>query len=126
MKTLLIPALLTACLSSPLAADTGISISVGEPGYYGVIETGDFPTPRLIYRDPVLVTRVNNPEPPVYLFVPPGHAKRWHDHCHDYGYCGRPVYFVDEAWYEDVYVPEYHKRNGKPGKGKGNKHKDRP
>lgn len=120
MKTLLIPALLSACLSLQLAADTSVSIAVGEPGFYGILEIGDYPRPRLIYREPVIVTRVAHPGPPVYLFVPPGHARNWHEHCHDYGYCGRPVYFVQEDWYQEVYVPEFRKRHGHPGKGKGN------
>ncbi|ODS90363.1 MAG: hypothetical protein ABS45_16170 [Comamonas sp. SCN 65-56] len=42
---------------------------------------------------------------PLYLRVPPGHAKHWSKHCHEYGACARPVYFVQERWYNDVYAP---------------------
>ena len=30
-----------------------------------------------------------------------------------YGACGRPVYFVQENWYNDVYVPAYRERHGR-------------
>ena len=33
-------------------------------------------------------------QPPLYLHVPPGHAKKWSKHCGRYNACGRPVYFV--------------------------------
>jgi hypothetical protein len=46
---------------------------------------------------------------PVYLRVPPGHAKNWAKHCARYGACGRPVYFVSDDWYENIYVPRYRK-----------------
>jgi hypothetical protein len=119
MKTVLHSVLITVSLGVPLAADVNVTIPIGEPGYYGFIEIGDFPRPRLIYREPVLVSEVAHSPPPVYLVVPPGHAKRWPDYCHDYGYCGQPVYFVEPGWYQEVYVPEYRKRHGHPGKGKG-------
>lgn len=119
MKKLLIPALLAACMSAPLYAEIGVTITVGEPDFYGPLDIGDYPRPALIYQEPVLVTRVDSPPPPVYMIVPPGHAKNWNKHCHDYGYCGRPVYFVEENWYEEIYVPEYRQRHGHPGKGKG-------
>ncbi len=37
---------------------------------------------------------------------------------HKYDACGQPVYFVQESWYNNEYVPQYNKRHGK-GKGKG-------
>ena len=119
MKNLLMTASLAACMSLPVTADADLSISLGEPGFHGEIQIGDFPRPRLLYREPVLISRVSAPPPAIYVVVPPGHARNWEKHCHDYGYCGRPVYFVEEAWYQDVYVPEYRKRHS--GKGKGHK-----
>ena len=38
---------------------------------------------------------------------PPGHMRHWDRHCHEYEACGRPVYFVDDGWYREVYVPRY-------------------
>jgi hypothetical protein len=61
------------------------------------------------------------------LRVPPGHAKHWSKHCHKYGACGQPVYFVEESWYNDVYAPYYREhrdrrdKDHERGNGKGNK-----
>ena len=62
---------------------------------------------------------VKQPRPvavvPVYMHVPPGHAKNWSKHCHKYNACAQPVYFVKSAEYEPGYK---HPGRGK-GKGKG-------
>jgi hypothetical protein len=44
---------------------------------------------------------------PIYLHVPPDHAKDWRKHCREYNACAQPVYFVQDGWYENVYVPQY-------------------
>jgi hypothetical protein len=59
---------------------------------------------------------------PIYLYVPPGHAKNWRKHCHRYHACGQPVYFVQERWYHDVYVPHYRTRDDHHHKGDGAGH----
>lgn len=110
-----------------IAADVGVSISVGQPGFYGRIDIGDFPKPQLLFPQPVIIAPVVGiVRPPIYLHVPPGHAKDWAKHCHKYNACGDRVFFVRESWYNDVYVPHYHAKQGKgqgkvdhPGKGKG-------
>jgi hypothetical protein len=109
MKKLLVAAALVAAVATPAAA--GVSISVGEPGFYGHIEIGGFPPPPLIFPHPVIIEHVRVPGPPVYLHVPPGHAKHWDKHCHEYHACGQRVYFVQDTWYRDVYVPQYHERH---------------
>ena len=43
----------------------------------------------------------------IYLRVLPAEAKDWRKHCRKYIACGQPVYFVQDAWYTDVYVPQY-------------------
>lgn len=101
-----------ATMSSVYAADVGVSISVGQPGFYGRIDLGNMPQPRVIYREPIVVERVPvvayAPAPaPLYLRVPPGHARKWSKHCYRYNACGVPVYFVHDRWYRDVYVPAY-------------------
>jgi hypothetical protein len=104
------------------AADVGVSISVGQPGFYGQIDIGNFPRPQVIYPRPVVVSPVPvgvHIPPPLYLHVPPGHAKKWNKHCHKYNACGRPVYFVQDRWYNDVYVPEYHARHRHEDGGHG-------
>ncbi|MEQ1439759.1 hypothetical protein AAG565_10365 [Fontimonas sp. SYSU GA230001] len=101
------------------AADVGVSIRIGEPGFYGQIDIGDYPRPALIYPQPVVidVIPVGVVRPPMYLHVPPGHAKKWSKHCREYGACGYPVYFVQDRWYNDVYVPAYRAKHGGPGDG---------
>ena len=97
------------------ATDVGVSVSVGQPGFYGRIDIGNFPRPEVMYPTPVVVARVPagvQVPPPIYVNVPPGHAKHWSKHCHEYNACGRPVYFVKNQWYNDVYVPEYQARHG--------------
>ena len=93
------------------ASYASVSISIGEPGFYGRIDIGGFPSPRLVYPEPIIVHRVKTWYPPIYLRVPPAHAKRWYKYCNRYGACGRPVYFIDNGWYEQEYVPRYRKRH---------------
>jgi len=52
MKIFLIASAVAAVISmSPaLAADVGISVSIGQPGFYGQLDIGEFPAPRVIYR----------------------------------------------------------------------------
>ena len=105
-------------LSAPVfAANVAVSVGVGQPGFYGQINVGDVPTPQLVYPQPVVIQRA--PEfasaPPIYLHVPPGHEKHWNEHCGQYNACGRPVYFVNDDWYNKVYVPHYQHQHGQRG-----------
>ena len=111
-KFLPIAAIAALTCAQAFAADVGISISIGQPGFYGQIDIGHAPRPQLIYAEPVVVERVVREErPPLYLYVPPGHAKHWKRHCHEYHACGERVYFVDADWYNTVYVPRYRERH---------------
>jgi len=106
----------TALVAAPVfAQDVGVSISIGHPGFYGRIDIGDAPRPRILYREPVVVEveveRVVISEP-IYLRVRPGHAKHWREHCREYNACGERVYFVQDAWYANVYAPHYRERHG--------------
>ena len=109
MMKILSAVLVGICAGPVIAGDIGVSINIGEPGFYGQIEIGNFPQPQLIYSQPVVIQRA--PEfvsaPPIYLHVPPGHEKHWSKHCAEYNACGRPVYFVRDDWYNNVYVPRY-------------------
>jgi hypothetical protein len=98
-----------------LAADVGVSISVGQPGFYGRLDIGDYPPPQVIYAQPRIIRHSGMDRPPVYLRVPPGHAKNWRKHCHQYNACGERVYFVQDNWYNREYVPRYqeHQRGGR-------------
>jgi len=93
------------------AGDVSVAVNVAVPGLYGQVTIGgDVPAPQLIMPRAVVAvpTRVvvaGPPPEPLYLHVPPGHEKHWAQHCREYNACGRPVYFVSERWYHDVYRP---------------------
>jgi hypothetical protein len=110
MKTFLFATALMALGAPAFAGDVAVSISVGEPGFFGQIDLGNAPQPRLVYARPVVIERA--PEyrdvAPIYLHVPPGHEKHWSKHCREYNACGRPVYFVRDDWYNNEYVPHHH------------------
>src|SRR5256885_15524213 len=82
------------------------------------------PPPPLVYAQPVVAVPVVVAEPvpmePIYLHVPPGHAKHWRKHCHEYNACNRPVYFVRSAEYEPGYRPERRQEHEH-----GHRHRDR-
>lgn len=94
-----------------IASDVAVSLSVGQPGFYGQLDIGDYPQPRTIYRNPVMIQRVAYDRQPIYLNVPPGHSKNWRKHCGRYNACGERVYFVSNSWYEHEYAPRYQARH---------------
>ena len=117
MKRLLIATVVAAAAATivttpALAADVGVSVSIGQPGVYGRLDIGDYPQPQLIYREPRVIQQVPMDRPPVYMRVPPGHAKNWSKHCGRYNACGERVYFVQDNWYHREYVPRYQERHG--------------
>ena len=122
MKRLLAIGAFAALAGSALAADVGVSISIGQPGFYGQIELGNMPQPRVIYPAPVIIqpVPVGMVLQPVYLRVPPGHEKHWDKHCHKYNACGQQVYFVQQNWYNNVYAPGYRQEHGDRDEGHGN------
>ncbi len=114
-KKLLASFVLLTASAAASATDVGVSISIGQPGFYGRLDIGDFPypQPRLIYRNPIVVyPAVGIAYEPLYLRVPPGHYKNWKRYCGRYDACGHPVYFVQDRWYEREYVPVYRERHG--------------
>ena len=119
MGNFLLAALLSITSAPSSANDSGISIHIGQPGFYGQINLGNhYPQPQLIYPTPVLAMSpaIAVQQQPIYLRVPPGHAKKWSKHCHRYNACNQPVYFIQENWYNDVYVPHYHSQNNDSGR----------
>lgn len=108
-------------LGAANAVSAQVSVSVGQPGFYGRIDIGSAPPPRLIFPQPVIIrpVQVVQPVQPIYLHVPPGHAKKWSKHCQKYDACGRPVYFVQDDWYKNVYVPHHRAEHSGSSKGKG-------
>src|SRR4051794_14985369 len=76
-----------APLSNAGDVSVGVTIS-GEitPGVYGRVDLSNRPPPPLVYATPVVIVR---PPPrvvlqPIYLHVPPGHARNWGKHCAEY------------------------------------------
>ena len=122
MNRYVVSLLLAAATLPAFAADVGVSVTVGQPGFYGRIDIGNAPPPVLIYPQPVVIQRVYvaQPPPPLYLHVPPGHAQKWSKHCHKYDACSRQVYFVKDDWYNNVYVPHYQQVHASSNDGKGN------
>jgi len=99
------------------------------PGVYGQVVLGGRPPPPLVYAQPVIAVPVVTAQPvavePIYLHVPPGHAKHWRKHCREYNACDRPVYFVRSAEYEPGYRGEHeHGHHGHHGHGDDDRDSD--
>ena len=108
MKKILAALLLsTAAFTAPALADVGISLRIGDPGFYGQLDIGGYGAPRLLHRRPVIVIDRHRDLAPIYLHVPREHARRWNRYCARYYACARPVYFVRSDWYRHVYAPRY-------------------
>ena len=101
-RRIAVASLLLGWSAVPLAADAAVNVIVeGQvaPGVYGRVEIGGTPPP-VVYPEPKVIVRPATPVQPIYLHVPPGHAKNWKKHCKKYDACGQPVYFVKSAEYE--------------------------
>lgn len=124
MKNLIRPLLIGVLFAPVIAtAEPLLSLNLGDSGYFGRVDIGDDLRPRLVYDEPRIIERSSGGRP-LYLHVPPGHAKDWGKHCKHYNACARPVYFVDNNWYEKTYAPAYRSKHGQGkshGKGNGKK-----
>ena len=112
MKKLLIAAVILSASAGAMAQN--VSMQLGQTGYYGSIDLGNLSRPPVIYQQPMVIQQMPQyvNAPPMYLRVPPGHAKKWSKHCAAYNACGRPVYFVQDSWYSNTYVPQYRRLHG--------------
>ena len=126
MKRFLIAATIaTASITTPaLAADVGVSISIGEPGFFGRLDIGDFPQPRVINRRAIIIEGGDRSRQPIYLRVPPGHQKHWKKHCREYNACGELVFFVQDDWYSHEYAPRYQEQHRDRGEGRRDDRRD--
>lgn len=140
----------SASFAPAQAQDVGVSIGINQPGFYGRIDIGNT-QPVLVYPQPVIIAppAYGVRQRPIYMRVPPGHAKDWRRYCSRYSACNQPVYFVrdddrrypsqgrpdhrhDEHRHDDRYHDRYHDRDdhrdhdrghGKGhGKGRGHGH----
>ncbi len=107
LKRLFFAAALTALAAPVIAADVGVSVSIGQPGYYGRLDIGGYSQPQMIYQRPRVMYRSAMHRQPIYMHVPPGHARNWRKHCRAYNACGERVYFVQNNWYNREFVPRY-------------------
>ncbi|MHB1590337.1 MAG: hypothetical protein ACYCTW_02210 [Sulfuricella sp.] len=126
MKRFLIAAAVAAAtVTTPaLAADVGVSVSIGQPDFYGRLDIGGYPQPQLVYRQPIVIERVPMNRPPIYLRVPPGYAKHWSKHCREYNACGERVFFVQDNWYNREYVPRYQEHHRDRRDDRRDEHRD--
>jgi hypothetical protein len=113
MKRLLVAAAVVATgFCSPLmAADVGVSVSIGQPGFYGRLDIGGYPQPQVIYSQPRVIQQGYERREPIYMRVPPGQAKNWKKHCQKYNACNEKVYFVQDNWYNHEYAPRYQEQH---------------
>lgn len=106
-------------LAPARAADVGVSVQISQPGVYGRIDIGRFPQPAVVVQQPVVIQQpayvVAQPQP-VYLWVPPGHQKKWKNYCGRYSACGVPVYFVQDGWYRQHVLPHRGERHDRGGR----------
>jgi hypothetical protein len=112
MKKLIIAAVLLSATAGAMAQN--LSLQLGQTGYYGSIDLGNLNRPPVIYQQPMVVHLIPQyrDAAPIYMRVPPGHARKWSKHCGAYNACGRPVYFVQDSWYSNTYAPHYRKSHG--------------
>lgn len=110
MRPVLLAAILVAVngVSHAGGLDVNVMLS-GEvvPGLYGQVNIGNEPPPPVVYAQPMVIEAQPAPPPPIYLHVPPDHARHWRLHCHEYNACNRPVYFVRSREYDPEYQRAY-------------------
>ncbi len=121
--TLLAGTLLVGTAAPSSAENVGISISLGQPNFYGRIDLGDMQRPPVVYRNVRIIERRSRyaHSEPLYLRVPTNHQRNWRRYCRRYDACSHPVYFVRDNWYREQYVPQYEARRQR-GRGNGNAH----
>jgi hypothetical protein len=127
-----------ALMLASLAAQAGqpiINLSVGgelAPGVYGEVQFGNAPPPPVVYAQPRIIVRQPREVElvPMYLAVPPRHARNWRRYCREYDACGRQVFFVKSEEYEPGYREHGRKRGhdhrdhedeGNRGEGRGDR-----
>lgn len=66
------------------------------PGAYGRILIRRGPPPPLLSQQPVIADKALGAVHggPMYLYLSPGHIRKWGQYCQRYQACDRPVYFV--------------------------------
>lgn len=107
MKRYLLAAALSVAAAAASAAD--VAVSAGHPDYFGQLEVGHLAPPAVVYENAVIVRgkrRVEGAEA-IYMRLPEKQVRQWSKYCSRYDACGRPVYFVKDEWYRNVYVAHH-------------------
>jgi hypothetical protein len=110
MRVITLAAIMYAGIGTAHAGDLDIRVMLSgqvAPGVYGQVQIGNDRPPPVVYAQPMLIEPQVAPPPPVYLHVPPGHARNWRKHCQEYHACNRPVYFVRSQEYDPDYQRHY-------------------
>lgn len=129
---LIVPALAAAATCAEAQNVSVNAVITGQvvPGVYGQVVIGNAPPPPVVYQQPMVVEPppvvVGAPEvAPLYLHVPPGHAKHWNKHCREYNACDRPVYFVRSQEYEPGFdMDRWRREHGHEHHGHGHDRDD--
>jgi hypothetical protein len=100
-----------ASANDNIAIDLSVAGEI-TPGVYGRVNIGNT-RPEVVYEQPVIIKKVKHESDPIYLHVPPGHAKHWDKHCAEYNACDRKVYFVKSREYDDDYGHSEHGNHNK-------------
>jgi hypothetical protein len=110
MKRLVLLAMaLGAAIPAYAATSVGVSIGINQPGVYGRINIGDYPSPAVVYAQPVVI----RPAPiavhqrPIYMYVSTAQQQNWGRYCGQYNACAQPVYFVQDQWVRERYQHEH-------------------
>jgi hypothetical protein len=110
MRVFTLTTIMFAGIGGAHAGDLDIRVMLSgqvAPGVYGQVQLGNDRPPPVVYAQPMLIERMEAPPPPIYLHVPPDHARNWRQHCREYHACNRPVYFVRSQEYEPEYQRHY-------------------
>ena len=119
MRVFTLTTIMFAGIGSAHAGDLDIRVMLSgqvAPGVYGQVQIGNDRPPPVVYAQPMLIEPMEAPPPPIYLHVPPGHARNWRKHCREYNACNRPVYFVRSEEYEPGFVGGDHDRDHERGR----------
>jgi hypothetical protein len=125
MRVLTLTTIMFAGIGGANAGDLDIRVMLSgqvAPGVYGQVQIGNDRPPPVVYAQPMLIEPMEAPPPPIYLHVPPGHARNWRKHCREYNACNRPVYFVRSSEYEPEYARRDHGHDRDDDHGHGHGH----
>ena len=122
---LIAAAMLAGASLAAQATDVGVSVSIGEPFFYGRIDINNYPKPRPDLpgagRDPACAG--GRQYAPTYLRVPPGHAKDWRKHCGNTTPAAARCTSCRTTGTTTLMHSQYNEKHGKgngKGHGKGN------